>query len=81
VGIWLSTAATVLALGAGAVFLLAEPGTRFRGAGPEAMAFSLLGLPATGLGQGCLPRCMTSAGGGGSGGRRRHVGAVPLAPA
>jgi hypothetical protein len=50
VGIWLSAAANVLALGAGAVFLLAEPGARFRGTEPEARAFSILLLLATALG-------------------------------
>ncbi len=50
VGIWPSAAANALALGAGAVFLLAEPGARFRGMEPEAVAFSLLLLVATALG-------------------------------
>jgi hypothetical protein len=49
-GIWVSVAANVLGLCAGAVFLFAEPGGRARGTEPEARAFVVLGLLAAALG-------------------------------
>ena len=42
VGIWISLAANIVGLCAGAVFLLASPGDRFRGMEPEAAGFTVL---------------------------------------
>lgn len=50
VGVWLALAANVLGLCAGAVFLGANPGDRFRGMEPVAATFSCFAVFAGGIG-------------------------------
>lgn len=49
-GLWFSLAANTIGLCAGAVFLFAKQGDRFRGMEPGAMLFIVLGLLAAAIG-------------------------------